>query len=182
MATLVFGSFRLDPRALELRRDGRRIRLRPQPCRVLALLASRPGDLVTRGELRAALWPDGVFVHFDLGLNSCLKQIRAALGETAGAPRFVETLSRRGYRLNAEVTVEEAGRPWILKFIPLNPVAAGSAPEGAAAAPGPAGRARSRRRPRTITRRMNGMDGHENVLRRPAGKPGDPDALLLSRS
>jgi DNA-binding winged helix-turn-helix (wHTH) protein len=99
MPILAFGEFRLDTHALELRRDGRKVRIRPQPCRLLVLLASRPGQLITREELRAELWPDGVFVHFDLGLNSCLKQIRAALGESAGAPRYVETLSRRGYRL-----------------------------------------------------------------------------------
>jgi DNA-binding winged helix-turn-helix (wHTH) protein len=122
MATLTFGPFRLDPHALELRRDGRRIRIRPQPCRVLALLASRPGELVTRQELRAALWPDGVFVRFDLGLNSCLKQIRAALGESADAPRYVETLSRRGYRFTGDVIAEEPGGHWMVRFIPLNSV------------------------------------------------------------
>jgi DNA-binding winged helix-turn-helix (wHTH) protein len=106
MPILAFGPFRLDPRTLELCRDGRRIRIRPQPCRVLVELASRPGELVTREELRAAVWPSGVFVHFDLGLNSCLKQIRAALGESADSPRFVETLSGRGYRFIGEVAAE----------------------------------------------------------------------------
>jgi DNA-binding winged helix-turn-helix (wHTH) protein len=101
MPILAFGSFRLDTHALELRRDGLKVRIRPQPCRLLVLLASRPGQLITREELRAALWPD-VFVRFDLGLNSCLKQIRAALGESAGAPRHIETLSRRGYRFIAD--------------------------------------------------------------------------------
>ena len=108
MPILGFGTFRLDTRALELRRDGRRMRIRPQPCRVLAMLASRPGVLVTREQLRAQLWPDGVFVHFDVGLNSCLKQIRAALGDSAASPRFVETLTRRGYRFVADVIVEDA--------------------------------------------------------------------------
>src|SRR5688572_16266923 len=102
MPILAFGTFRLDTHALELSRDGRKVRIRPQPCRLLVLLASRPGQLITREELQAALWP-GVFVRFDLGLNSCLKQIRAALGESAAAPRYVETLSRRGYRFIAEV-------------------------------------------------------------------------------
>jgi DNA-binding winged helix-turn-helix (wHTH) protein len=112
MPVLAFGPFRLDTRALELRRDGRRVRMRPQPCRLLVALVSRPGELVTRDELRAELWPDGVFVRFDLGLNSCLKQVRAALGESAGAPRYIETLSRRGYRFGGQVAVEPA-RPWI---------------------------------------------------------------------
>jgi len=106
MTILSFGPYRLDIRTLELRRDGRRIRLRPQPCRLLALLASRPGELVTREELKVALWPEGVHVRFDVGLNSCLKQIRSALGESVDSPRFVETLTRRGYRFIAEVRRE----------------------------------------------------------------------------
>ena len=106
MPILSFGPFRLDPRTLELCRDGRRIPIRPQPCRVLVVLASRPGELVTRDQLRAAVWPSGVFVSFDLGLNSCLKQIRAALGESAESPRFVETLTGRGYRFVGEVSTE----------------------------------------------------------------------------
>lgn len=107
MTILAFGPYRLDTRTLELRRDGRRIRLRPQPCRLLALLASRPGELVTRDELKAALWPEGVHVRFDVGLNSCLKQIRSALGESVDSPRLIETLTRRGYRFIAEVRREQ---------------------------------------------------------------------------
>ena len=111
MPVLAFGPFRLDPSALELRRDGRPVRIRPQPCRLLVALASRPGELVTRERLRAAAWQDGVYVAFDDGLNSCLKQIRAALGESAGAPRFIETLPRRGYRFAGAVTVEPLHQP-----------------------------------------------------------------------
>jgi DNA-binding winged helix-turn-helix (wHTH) protein len=98
MSVLTFGPYRLDHRSLELWRDADRIPIRPQPCRALAVLASRAGELVTREELAAALWPDGIHVRYDLGLNSCLKQIRAALGDTPAAPRWIETLSRRGYR------------------------------------------------------------------------------------
>src|SRR5688572_9998653 len=101
MPILAFGPFRLDTHALELRRDGRKVRIPPQPCRLLVLLASRPGQLITRDELRAALRPD-VFVSFYLSLNSCLKQIRAALGESAAVPRHIETLPRRGYRFIAD--------------------------------------------------------------------------------
>lgn len=111
MPVLAFGPFRLDPCALELRRDGLRVRIRPQPCRLLVVLASRPGELVTRERLRAAAWQDGVYVGFDDGLNSCLKQIRAALGESADSPRFIETLPRRGYRFAGEVTVEPLKQP-----------------------------------------------------------------------
>ena len=108
MAILAFGSHQLDTRTLELRCNGRKVRLRPQPCRVLAVLASRAGELVTREELREAIWADGVQVRFDVGLNSCLKQIRAALGESVHDPRFVETLRCRGYRFIGDVRFEGA--------------------------------------------------------------------------
>jgi DNA-binding winged helix-turn-helix (wHTH) protein len=110
MAKVVFGPFELDTRCLELWKDGRKMRLRPQPCRVLAVILSRPGRLVTRDEIRLAVWPSDVFVRFDLGLNSCLKQIRRALGDTARSPTYLETLNGRGYRFigNALVTPEDA--------------------------------------------------------------------------
>ena len=95
---LGFGPYLLNCRSLELWHDGRRVALRPQPCRALAVLASRAGELVTREELAAALWSDGTNVRFDLGLNSCIKQVRGALRRTGGDPRWIETLSRRGYR------------------------------------------------------------------------------------
>jgi DNA-binding winged helix-turn-helix (wHTH) protein len=129
MTILTFGPFRLDTRSLELRRDGRRIRLRPQPCRVLALLAARAGELVTREELKAALWPEGVHVRFDAGLNSCLKQIRRALGESVGSPQMIETLTRRGYRFIAEVRREQsaaAGGNRRLAVLPFRPVDRGA--------------------------------------------------------
>lgn len=110
MAILAFGSHQLDTRTLELRHNGRKVRLRPQPCRVLAMLALRAGELVTREELKAAVWSDGVHVRFDVGLNSCLKQIRAALGESFDAPRFVETLRCRGYRFIGEVRFERTAQ------------------------------------------------------------------------
>ena len=110
MAKVAFGPFHLDTRCLELWKDGRKMRLRPQPCRVLAVILSRPGRLVTRDEIRLAVWPSDVFVRFDLGLNSCLKQIRRALGDTARSPTYLETLNGRGYRFigDALVTPEEA--------------------------------------------------------------------------
>lgn len=108
MSVLTFGPYRLDHRTLELWRNEHRIPIRPQPCRALAVLASRAGELVTRDELAAALWPEGIHVRYDLGLNSCLKQIRAALGDTPADPRFIETLSRRGYRFLEPVASIEA--------------------------------------------------------------------------
>jgi DNA-binding winged helix-turn-helix (wHTH) protein len=98
-----FGVFELDLVTGELRRKGTKVRLQQQPFRVLALLVSRPGELVTREELRAALWPDAVFVDFDHGLNKAVAKIRRALGDLADNSHYVETLERRGYRFIAPV-------------------------------------------------------------------------------
>lgn len=98
---LRFGPFELDVESVELRRAGRRVRLPLQPARVLCLLAARHGHLVTREEIRAHLWGDGTFVDTDLGLNYCVNAIRSALHDSARAPRYVETLPRRGYRFIA---------------------------------------------------------------------------------
>jgi DNA-binding winged helix-turn-helix (wHTH) protein len=93
-----FDGFEFDSATGELDRDGRRVRLRPQPARVLEHLLVRQGELVSREELRRAIWPDGTYVHFDHGLNSCIKQIRAALADRKQAPRYIETLVKRGFR------------------------------------------------------------------------------------
>ena len=98
-----FGLFELDPASGDLRREGRPVRLQPQPARVLALLVSRPGEVVTREELRRQIWSDGTFVDFERGLNFCIAQIRSALQDSADSPRFIETLPRRGYRFIAPV-------------------------------------------------------------------------------
>lgn len=103
MANLTFGPFELDTRSGELRRGGVRVRLRPQPCAVLAYLAERSGTFVGREELHKHLWGDGTFVHFDQGLNSCIKQVRRALGDSRRAPVYLETLPRRGYRFMVAV-------------------------------------------------------------------------------
>jgi TolB-like protein/tetratricopeptide (TPR) repeat protein len=93
-----FGRFEVDVRAAELRKDGVRLRLQGQPFDVLVMLLRRPGDIVTREQLRQQLWPDGTFVDFEHGLNAAVKRLRAALGDSAENPRYVETLHRRGYR------------------------------------------------------------------------------------
>jgi DNA-binding winged helix-turn-helix (wHTH) protein/Tol biopolymer transport system component len=93
-----FGTFEVDPRTGELRRNGSRVKLQDQPFQVLLALLERPGDVVTREELRAKLWPADTFVDFDHGLNAAVKRLRDALGDTAENPRFIETLARRGYR------------------------------------------------------------------------------------
>jgi len=103
-----FGVFDLDLRTGELRKYGLRVRLQRQPFDVLALLIDRAGDVVTREELQQKLWPANTFVDFDHGLNKAINKIREALGDSADAPRFVETVARRGYRFLADVRVAAA--------------------------------------------------------------------------
>ncbi len=98
-----FGIFEADPRTGELRKQGRRLSLQGQPFEILIMLLERPGELVTRSEIRERLWADGTFVDFDHSLNTAVNKIRDALGDSAGNPRFVETLARRGYRFVAPV-------------------------------------------------------------------------------
>lgn len=98
-----FGIFELDLTTGELRKSGLRLRLQEQAFRVLAMLVERPGSLVTHEELRARIWPEAVFVDFEHGLHKAVNKLRHALGESAGTPRFVETLPRRGYRFIAPV-------------------------------------------------------------------------------
>jgi len=100
---LRFGEFELDPEAGELRKAGRAVRLPPQPFQVLALLARRAPAVVPREDIRREVWGEDTFVDFDQGLNSCIKQIRAALGDQAENSRFIETRPRRGYRFVAPV-------------------------------------------------------------------------------
>lgn len=98
-----FGPFELDTDAGELRRAGRRVALPQQPYRALALLVARAGAVVTRDELRRALWPDGTHVDFERGINFCVNQLRTALRDPARASHFVETVPRVGYRFVADV-------------------------------------------------------------------------------
>src|SRR3984957_9366487 len=104
---LRFGVFELDLRSGELRKHGLRVRLQEQPFRLLEMLLERPGEVVTREELQKRLWPADTFVDFDHGLNKAINKIREALGDSAESPRFVETVSRRGYRFLAEVKDSE---------------------------------------------------------------------------
>ena len=99
----------LDLRSGELKRDGRRTRLQGQPGQLLAILVSRSGELVTREELRAKLWPKDTFVDFDHGLNNAVNRIREALGDSAGSPRYVETVPRKGYRFICPIDEGQAG-------------------------------------------------------------------------
>src|SRR6266536_1535908 len=98
-----FGVFELDVHSGELRKNGARIRLQQQPLQVLALLLERPGEVVTREELRERLWPGDVYVDFDRGLNKAIGKLRVALGDLADSPQFIETLPKIGYRFLAPV-------------------------------------------------------------------------------
>jgi cholera toxin transcriptional activator len=103
-----FGVFEADLVAGELRKNGGRIRLQEQPFQLLALLLERPGEVVTREELRQKLWPADTFVDFDHSLNTAVNKLREALGDSASSPRYVETLARRGYRFLGQVDRTEA--------------------------------------------------------------------------
>jgi TolB-like protein/Tfp pilus assembly protein PilF len=105
-----FGSFELDLRARELHNGVTRIRLQDQPFEILRMMLERPGCVVTREELQQRLWPDGTFVDFDHSLNAAVKRLRAALGDDAENPRFVETVPRRGYRFIARSEEETNAR------------------------------------------------------------------------
>ncbi len=115
-----FGVFELDVDRAELRKHGLRIKLQDQPLQVLALLLEKPGEVVTREELRRRLWPADTFVDFDNGLNAAVNKVREALNDMRANPRFVETVPRRGYRFVAPVqtalppTAEAALPPWTM--------------------------------------------------------------------
>jgi eukaryotic-like serine/threonine-protein kinase len=94
-----FGPFKLDLKAGELYKDGGKILLQEQPFRILRMLVENGGDVVTREEIRRTLWPNDTFVEFDHGINAAIKKLRQALGDSADAPCYIETLARRGYRL-----------------------------------------------------------------------------------
>ncbi len=95
---LRFDPFELDPQTSALRKDGRLVKLQDQPMKLLTLLASRPGELVTRVEIQNALWSDSHFVEFEHAINTAVRKIREALGDDLEKPRFIETLPRKGYR------------------------------------------------------------------------------------
>ena len=127
---LSFGIYEADLRVGELYRAGMRVRLQEQPFRILAALLERPGDLVTRDELRLRLWPEDTFVDFDHGLNTAIKKLRQALQDDPRNPLFVQTLPRRGYRFIAPVAqrvaslataVEEVAAPATDSSTPVAP-------------------------------------------------------------
>ena len=97
------GLFEIDFGSGELHKDGRKVQLQEQPFRVLAILLECPGEVVTREQLQERLWSADTYVGFDEGLNTAIRKLRVAFGDSAENPRFIETVSRRGYRFIAPV-------------------------------------------------------------------------------
>lgn len=124
---LRFAEFELDLRTRELRRQSQLIKMQDLPVRLLILLATRPGELVTREEIEQELWGDDHFVDFDHGINTAMRKVREALGESTEEPRFIETLPRKGYRFLA--AVERGG------VVSAAPVSAVDRPDDPAVAP-----------------------------------------------
>ena len=115
-----FAAFAVDLQAGELRRHGVKVRLQEQPFQMLAVLLERPGEVVTREELRRRLWPGGMFVDFEQSLATAVKKLRRALADSAAQPKFIETLPRRGYRFIATLEAEaRAGKP-IVAVLPFD--------------------------------------------------------------
>ena len=114
-----FDTFEVDLRSRELSKAGVRVQLQEQPFQILAMLLQRSGDIVTRDEIRDRLWPDGTFVDFEHSVNAAIKRLRAALGDTAENPRFVETLHRRGYRFIMPIESPGARPPASAVLTPL---------------------------------------------------------------
>jgi DNA-binding winged helix-turn-helix (wHTH) protein len=102
---LRFGAFELDIAAERLLRNGRSVRLQPQPFKLLCLLAGQAGRVVTREDIRSALWTEDTFVDFEQGVNFAIKQVREALGEDAEHPIYIQTILKRGYKFVAPVEV-----------------------------------------------------------------------------
>ena len=106
-----FGLFELNVTTEELRKSGTLIRLAPQPLKLLALLARRSGQVVSREEIQQTLWGSETYVDFEQGMNHCIKQIRTALGDSADSPVYIETVPRRGYRFLAPVVTKKIPAP-----------------------------------------------------------------------
>jgi DNA-binding winged helix-turn-helix (wHTH) protein len=100
-----FGPFAFDAKAGELREGGRRTVLQGQPHKILVLLLDHPGEVVTRADIQRRLWPDGVFVGYEVCISQAVSKLRRALHDSASRPQYIETVGRRGYRLKVPVTV-----------------------------------------------------------------------------
>jgi len=137
--TVQFGAFEFNLDSGVLRKHDLRIKLQGQPIQVLGILLERPGEVVTREELQKSLWPADTFVDFEHSLNAAIKRLRAALGDSADSPRFIETVARRGYRFVAPISPGPVKRETVasqpvvapptpaVRRSPKLPVAAGTA-------------------------------------------------------
>ena len=166
-----FGVFELDCRSGELRKAGVRVSLQEQALQVLTSLLERPGDLVTRDELRQRLWPTGTSGDFEHGLNAVINRLRETLGDSADSPRFIETLPRRGYRFIAPIESDQIASPAGARGAPV------SVPEGPAASPS------VRRRGRRIVAAfalglVAVVTGAQWQLRRPPAVEGSPPKVV----
>src|ERR1700722_16540302 len=103
-----FGTFEVSLHSGELRKAGLRIRVQQQPLKLLEVLLNRPGEVVTREELRSRVWPDDTFGDFDQAVNIAIAKLRSALGDSAESPRYIETVPKRGYRFIADVSFVDA--------------------------------------------------------------------------
>jgi DNA-binding winged helix-turn-helix (wHTH) protein len=113
-----FGVYELDRDAMELRKHGVPLRLQEQPFRVLAMLAERPGEVISREQLQAKIWGN-TFVDFDLSLNKAVNRVREALNDNAGTPQYIETVPRRGYRFIAPVAaIPQTEEPAVVHLVP----------------------------------------------------------------
>jgi cholera toxin transcriptional activator len=135
-----FERFEADVNAAELRRNGTRLKLQMQPFQVLVALLERPQEVVTREELRLRLWPQDTFVDFDHGLNTAMAKVRDVLGDSAGNPRYIETIAKRGYRFLGDVQIiqEQASTPAATPAVApksFSPVVAATTSEAGSAAP-----------------------------------------------
>jgi TolB-like protein/DNA-binding winged helix-turn-helix (wHTH) protein len=130
-----FGVFEVDLNAAELRKGGLRVKLPEQPFQILTVLLEKPGELVTREELRNRLWQSDTFVDFDHGVNNAVMRLREVLGDSSDSPRFIETVPRRGYRFIAHVDESPWSAPALTPQRPESQKQATPTTEGAAIAP-----------------------------------------------
>lgn len=103
-----FGTYEVSFQSGELRKAGMKIRVQQQPMKLLQILLERPGEVITREELRSRIWPEETFGDFDQAVNVAIAKLRSALGDSAENPRYIETLPKRGYRFIADVSVVDA--------------------------------------------------------------------------
>src|SRR6266404_4575768 len=103
-----FSVFHFDALGGELRKQGQKLKVEGQPLRILAILLERPGEVITREDLKQRLWPADTFVDFEHSINTAVKRLRQALDDSAETPRFIETLPRRGYRFIYPLASEPA--------------------------------------------------------------------------